>query len=198
MAQLPDDEPALLLAEKQEDEKVNPLINEQRVNPNLSQNGKGKQMESNLWYLDYRASNHMTGKHSKFDELDKNVAGQVKFGDGSVVQIEGRGSITLQCKDGKTIHLKEVYYIPSLRSNIIRLGQLAEEGYYVVLRGEYLWVRDKQDVLLMKFKRSGDKLYKLIIHSNDSKCLIAKCESSCKLWDARLGHVTFKAMKLMT
>lgn len=53
-------------------------------------------MESNLWYLDNGASNHMTGQFSKFNELDTKVTGEVMFGDGSLVQIKGKGSIILK------------------------------------------------------------------------------------------------------
>lgn len=120
--------------------------------PSLGQNGKGKEVESTLWYLDNGASNHMTGQYSKFDELDESVVGQVKFGDGSIVQIKGKGSVTLKCKNGEIRKLNEVYYIPSLRSNIISLGQFAEEGYDVIIKGDFLWVREKQGALLMKVK----------------------------------------------
>ena len=39
------------------------------------------------WYLDSGASNHMTGSKEAFSELDGNVTGTVKFGDGSRVAI---------------------------------------------------------------------------------------------------------------
>ena len=39
------------------------------------------------WYLDSSASNHMTGSKEAFSELDDNVTGTVKFGDGSTVAI---------------------------------------------------------------------------------------------------------------
>lgn len=41
IAQIPDDEPALLLAESEGNEKVNMLINEERVIPKLNQGDKG-------------------------------------------------------------------------------------------------------------------------------------------------------------
>lgn len=40
----------------------------------------------------------MCGKRSKFKELDMWVIGQVKFGDGSTVNIEGNGTVAFVCK----------------------------------------------------------------------------------------------------
>lgn len=138
MAQIPDNEPALLLVEGEERKETVMLINEEKVTPKLNEIGRVKQTESNLWYLDNGASNHMTGQRSKFRILDENVTGQVKFGDGSLVSIKGKGSIALKCKNGEEKVLEDVYFIPSLCSNIISLGQLSEEGNQVVMRGEFL------------------------------------------------------------
>jgi hypothetical protein len=44
------------------------------------------------WYLDTGASNHMTGDHAAFTELDEGIADAVWVGDGSVVWIEGHGT----------------------------------------------------------------------------------------------------------
>lgn len=64
------------------------LLNEDSVIPKLSSvNNTGG--ESNVWYLDNGASNHMIGYCSKFKELDEGVTGQVKCGDGSMVNIKG-------------------------------------------------------------------------------------------------------------
>jgi hypothetical protein len=51
------------------------------------------------WYLDTGASNHMTGDESVFSELDKNVSGKVRFGDGSVVDIHRRGIVLFAIDD---------------------------------------------------------------------------------------------------
>ena len=59
------------------------------------------------WYLDFGASNHKTGSKEAISELDDNVTGTVKFGDGSRVVIRA---------------LTNVYYIPQLRSSIISIG----------------------------------------------------------------------------
>ena len=39
------------------------------------------------WYMDSGARNHMTGSKTAFSELNDNVTGMVKFGDGSRVAI---------------------------------------------------------------------------------------------------------------
>jgi hypothetical protein len=56
----------------------------------------------------------MTGRHEALASLDKFVRGTVRFGDGSLVEIEGIGSVVLQTKEGHKV-LTEVYYIPKLK-----------------------------------------------------------------------------------
>jgi hypothetical protein len=69
------------------------LLNEGKVKPKLS----GEQ-EFDSWYLDSRASNHMTDCKEVFsDHLDETVKGFVRFGDGLVVEIHKRGKVLLQC-----------------------------------------------------------------------------------------------------
>ena len=74
--------------------------------------------EIDVWYLDNGASSHMTGARSKFRELDETATGMVKFGDGSMVEIKGKGSISFKCKNGEERILNAVYFIPTLCNNI--------------------------------------------------------------------------------
>lgn len=197
MAKMDDDEPALLLAKHVREDGASFFLNEKGVQPKLNTDDKVKQTESNVWYLDNGTSNHMTGSRSKFKVLDEKVTGKVKFGDGSTVNIEGKGSMIFKCKNGEERTLHDVYYIPTLCSNIKSLGQLSEEGNKVVLNGNHLWVYEEQGNLLMKVKRSSNRLYKLLIDNVEAECLFSKSEEVSLLWHARLGHVNFKSMELM-
>jgi hypothetical protein len=47
---------------------------------------------------------------------------KVRFGDGSIVEIEGIGSILYVCMNGDHIVLAGVYLIPKLTTNIMSLG----------------------------------------------------------------------------
>jgi hypothetical protein len=86
------------------------------------------------WILDTRATNHMSGVRSAFTEINFGVRGSIKFGDGSVVEIEGRGTILFLGKSGEHRWLQGVYYIPKLRENIISLGQLDEGGCTIIIK----------------------------------------------------------------
>jgi hypothetical protein len=51
--------------------------------------------------LRHGASNHMTGIKEAFVDLDTGVIGTVRFGNSSVVQIKGCGTILFACKNGE-------------------------------------------------------------------------------------------------
>ena len=113
------------------------------------------------WYLDSGASNHMTGSKAAFSELDDDVTDTVKFGDDSRVAIRGRGTIIFRCQNGEHHALTDVYYIPQLRSSIISIGQLDERGSEVLIKDGVLRIRDWEQRLLAKVKRSRNWLYLL-------------------------------------
>lgn len=119
LTQEEDKDPALFMIQE-EAKKEEVFLNEQSVVP--SNYGE----EELVWYLDKGASNHMTCNISIFSHLNKKVGGSVKFGDGSCVDIKGRGTIVLEGRNDEQRLLTDVYFIPHLRSNILSLGQATE------------------------------------------------------------------------
>jgi hypothetical protein len=85
------------------------------------------------WYLDTGATNHMTGHGNVFSELDRVVQGTVKFEDGSVVNICGKGTIIFSgCHDEHKV-LTNMYWISRLKNSIISVGQMDEGGAHVLI-----------------------------------------------------------------
>lgn len=94
-----------------------------------------------------------------FSDLDTKVLGSVRFGDGSVAGIEGRGTVLFRCKNGDHKALVGIYYIPRLTANIVSLGQLEENGYSIVIHGGALKVWDKVGTSMAKVERASNRLY---------------------------------------
>ena len=79
----------------------------------------------------------------------------MKFGDGSLVEIQGKGTILFGCRNGEQWMLEEVYYIPRLCSNLVSLGQLTETGHKIIIDEDKLEVYNKSPwQLIIKVKRS--------------------------------------------
>ena len=72
------------------------MLNEEKVMESLLANGEDR-AEMNMWLLYNEASNHMTKDKAKFKKLDEKLIenvkfGNVKFGKGSIVPIQGKES----------------------------------------------------------------------------------------------------------
>jgi hypothetical protein len=113
------------------------------------------------WVLNTGAINHMTGSREIFAELDLQICSMVKFGDGSITQIEGRGNIILTCKNGGHHTLIGVFYIPRLKASIISLRQLDEMGCRIDINHSVLWIYDQHGLLLVKVQSDTSWLYYL-------------------------------------
>ncbi|XP_073357896.1 uncharacterized protein [Aegilops tauschii subsp. strangulata] len=149
------------------------------------------------WFLDTGASNHMTGDRSIFAELDESVTGTVRFGDGSVVQIRGRGTNAFKVDGGVQRALTDVYFIPRLKSSVVSLGQLDELGCDIRLRGGNMTIFDSRQKLLVKVHRASNRLYKLDMTPVPPACMSLRHDGEDWKWHGRLGHLHFEAIQRM-
>jgi hypothetical protein len=120
-----DDEPALLMAMVEEIGDVVEPMPPQVIEPTPKQQqlvhldetkarvflGMSCSNDDHLegWYLNTGATNHMTGHDNVFFELDWAVQGTVKFGDSSVVNICGKGTIIFSRRHDEHKVLMGVY-----------------------------------------------------------------------------------------
>lgn len=152
---------------------------------------------SRVWYLDNGASNHMTGVKDYFKSIDESITGKVRFGDDSRVDIKGKGSILFVSQNGDQKILADVYYIPDLKSNIISLGQATEAGCEIRMKEEQLTLHDKGGKLIVKAKRSHNRLYKVPMDIVPNNCFQVSVINDYSRWHARLGHIGVSTMKTM-
>lgn len=188
-----EEQPGLLMAQActlvQISDAVDALevnLNEERVVPVPSPAG--------VWYLDSGASSHMTGCRNMFTTLDESVHGTVRFGDGSVVKIQGRGTVVFECLTGDHRVLGDVYFIPSLRSNIVSLGQLDENGCKITIEGGVMCILDRSRKILARVTRTGNRLYTVRLQIASPVSLLAQKDDVAWLWHGRYGHLHFRAL----
>ncbi|KAJ4812770.1 polyprotein [Rhynchospora pubera] len=158
---------------------------------------KGSIEEDITWYLDNGASNHMTGDRSKFVELDTHVTGNVRFGNDTKVEIKGKGSVVLATKNGDHKILHDVYYIPKMKSNILSIGQLLENGHKVKMEDHFLWLRDREDRLVAKVSMTKNRMFMLNVKTAEVNCLQACVKNPSWIWHMRFGHLNFEGLKML-
>jgi hypothetical protein len=139
----------------------------------------------------------MTGERHVFTALDDTVHGTVKFGDGSLVAIRERGTIVFRSQGGEQRALADVFFIPSLKSNIISLGQLDEGGCDIGIKSDVMAIRDPGDRMLARVRRTGSRLYTGVLTIDAPACLLAQGEDVSWRWHARMGHLHFRALRAM-
>ncbi|XP_015575580.1 uncharacterized protein LOC107261375 [Ricinus communis] len=110
-------EDKVFYAKSEEDEKPTLLFSSDR--------NEGKDQES--WFLDIRASNHMTGKKNLFVTIDESYNGIISFVDDKIIVYKGKGDILIQAKNGSHQFITDVYYVPEMKVNMLSLGQLLEK-----------------------------------------------------------------------
>jgi len=121
-----------------------------------------------------------------FDELSKIEAGHVSFGDTSKVIVIGRGTICFSQKNGRIGTIRDLYYVPDLKTNILSMGQLMENGYLVIMKDRVLKLRDKLGHLITRVEMKQNKMYKL-----ELRYLKLDVEDEPMKWHFRFGHLHF-------
>jgi hypothetical protein len=124
----------------------------------------------------------MTGSEEAFAELDRTVCGKVRFTDGSVVDIRGRDTVVFAIDGGDHRAFIEVFFIPTLNSSVVSLGQLDESWFDIHIRRGVLTVSDHQQCILFKVNRSPNRLYKLMFKPVHPVCLAAGHVSEAWRW----------------
>lgn len=91
-----------------------------------------QQQKDEVWFLDSGCSNHMTGNKGLFTSLDGEYRHSVKLGNGSKLEVLGKGNIFMSIC-GTSLTLQEVFYVPELSNNLLSVGQSQEKGLTLMI-----------------------------------------------------------------
>ena len=81
------------------------------------------------WILDLGASFHSSSNKELFRNLKSRNFEKVYLANNKDLKIEGKGDVCIKTSTRNQWTLKDVRYIPSLKKNMISIGQLDSTGY---------------------------------------------------------------------
>ncbi|XP_045831524.1 uncharacterized protein LOC123922907 [Trifolium pratense] len=115
---------------------------------------------SKLWYLDTECSNHKIEHRYWLLEFDENFKSKVKFADDNIISVEGKGKVMVQRKNGNHTFVTDVLYVPTMKHNLLSLGQLLEKEFNYSTKDHYIKVFDPHNKLIIKAPLSKNRTFK--------------------------------------
>jgi hypothetical protein len=86
-----------------------------------------------VWFVDNRASRHMTGMRLVFSSLSEtNSDFCVGVGTGPQLAVKGVGSVRFQLESGGFLEVFRVLYVPEMMVNLLSVSPLEVDGFGVV------------------------------------------------------------------
>ncbi|KAE8664704.1 hypothetical protein F3Y22_tig00112738pilonHSYRG00095 [Hibiscus syriacus] len=145
------------------------------------------------WILDSGASFHSTPCREIMENYVSCDFGNVHLASDETLKIVGKRDIRLKLPNQTTWTLKGVRHIPSLKRNLISIGQLDGEGYSTTFLG-CEWKITKGALVIARGKKTGT----LYITSNlENIIAVADADGKSNLWYQRLGHMSEKGIKTL-
>ncbi|TXG68356.1 hypothetical protein EZV62_003291 [Acer yangbiense] len=86
----------------------------------------------------------LQGDASIFCNIDASNKSQVRLGNGALVEVKGKGTIAVETKKGRRF-IKNVLLVPNLQQNLLRVGQMIQNGYSLHIEGDSCTIYDSNN-----------------------------------------------------
>ncbi|GAB2278278.1 hypothetical protein Dimus_039278 [Dionaea muscipula] len=146
------------------------------------------------WYLDTACTNHMSGSKELFTDLDETFNTTVRFADNSSIPVRGKGQIVIMQRNGDHKTISDVFFVPSMKNNLLSVGQLIEKGYTLRQVGQKLAIADKRGTLILMAPLTKSRMFQVDIARGIHKCLTAAVQDDSWKWHLRYGHLNFHSL----
>ncbi|XP_048128417.1 uncharacterized protein LOC125312842 [Rhodamnia argentea] len=151
------------------------------VSTQLFSNQETEKISSNPWYIDTGCSNHKFGDKKAFSALDESFRTSVKFGDDSTVPVKGKWTLAIVPKGTSVQMIKEVFYVPELKTNLLSVGQLQEKGYEITLKGGVCRIHDEKQHPIAQVNMIANRMFPLHLHDTSYSCFSARLkDKACR------------------
>lgn len=146
------------------------------------------------WWMDIGANVHVCADVSLFSSYQAGVTRALLMGNGSHARVLGVGTVTLNLISGKTMLLKNVQHVPSIKKNLVSGSLLCRDGFKIVLESNKC-VLSKYGTFVGKGYDCGG-LFRFSLHDNVCNNVVNNVliSDESNIWHSRLCHVNFGCM----
>lgn len=161
----------------------------------------------NTWWIDSGASVHIScSLHGFLSQRKSRDEDRLVLGNANAVHVEAVGTSQLVLDTGFCLELRDVFYVPAFRTNLVSVSKLDTSGYLVSFDNGHVCIYRGND--LVGHGCLVDGLHQLLLHDSHMSALCFSAdfafvgskralaiENSSMLWHRRLGHVSKKRLK---
>ena len=142
------------------------------------------------WWMDSGANIHVCADVFLFTSYQVSGTGALLMGNGSRAHVLGVGTVTLKFTSGKTVLLKNVQHVPSIKKNLVSDSMMCRDGYEIVLESNKCVVSRYGTFIGKCYDYGG--LFRLSLHDVCNKIVNSvNISNELDLWHSRLYHVNF-------
>ena len=133
----------------------------------------------------------MTGDCGLFDAT-KGLSTPIEIcmGDDTCYDVRSCGDVQLHLSNDMFKKLKDVWYVPGVKKNLISIGQLVEKDMDVLFNKHGCTITSSNTGEVLVTRRKVGRMF--ILNDTEKKWIFANEKNEFELWHKRLGHVRCK------
>jgi hypothetical protein len=145
--------------------------------------------QSPEWWDDTGANIHVCADISLFSSYQRKVARALLMGNGSHARILGVGTVIPKFTSVKTVLLKNVQHVHSIKNNLVSGSLLCRDGYKLVFESNKCIISNYGTFVGNGYDSGG--LFRLYLHDVCNKSVNNVISNESYIWHSRLCHINF-------
>jgi hypothetical protein len=143
------------------------------------------------WWMDIGANIHVCADVSLFTSYQTGRTGALLMGNGSHVHVLGIGTVVLKFTSGKTVLLKNVQHVSSIKKNLVSGSQMCRDGFKIVFESNKCVVSRHRTFVGKGYDCGG--LFRLYLFDNVCNKVVnnVSVSNEWNIWHSRLCHINF-------
>jgi hypothetical protein len=151
----------------------------------------------NVWYVDNRASCHMTSTRQLFSSLTKQDSRvQVELSDDAKSPVGGVGTIPSQLESSSPLDFDHLF-VPGVKKNLLSISIMEDKDFAVEFKYQQVLIKPKEysPNIVQAIGVKESNLYKF--QGEPIQALLHNNDNLCKLWHKMMGHLQHKVFPIL-